>query len=125
MCEGRVAREIEAFNVAASIKMRKFDCAVYATAALEILQCGRIYKDAEILKRCLCLLHLNVSFNVAASIKMRKSAFLFCYHAARLHGLQCGRIYKDAEISLCAAVSQGLRRSLQCGRIYKDAEISA
>ena len=60
------------FNVAASIKMRKFaDRPRFGLGALS-LQCGRIYKDAEILK----------------------------WEASGAVGglLQCGRIYKDAEI---------------------------
>ena len=37
------------------------------------LQCGRIYKDAEIARRGTRTLNAMKSFNVAASIKMRKS----------------------------------------------------
>ena len=61
------------FNVAASIKMRKFIPEVRRIARDAALQCGRIYKDAEIAvsRRALCL--IVEGFNVAASIKMRKS----------------------------------------------------
>ena len=86
------------------------------------LQCGRIYKDAEI-----------------RLARWRDQAT----HA----GLQCGRIYKDAEITghrirpvrprppsmwphLYRCGNRSSRQSapgsfkfLQCGRIYKDAEI--
>ena len=61
------------------------------------LQCGRIYKDAEIRKKGLYQGYVHRRFNVAASIKMRKSC---CSGAGAKRGapLQCGRIYKDAEI---------------------------
>ena len=36
------------FNVAASIKMRKFEDGVASISERAGLQCGRIYKDAEI-----------------------------------------------------------------------------
>ena len=62
-----------------------------------VLQCGRIYKDAEILRR-----------------HTRKGG--------KSH-LQCGRIYKDAEILNPLALMLCASASLQCGRIYKDAEI--
>ena len=66
-------RLICSFNVAASIKMRKSFEFFRAISPLEILQCGRIYKDAEI--------------------------FLNLDEFADVHDiLQCGRIYKDAEI---------------------------
>ena len=61
------------------------------------LQCGRIYKDAE-MRRAATKAHMHLlGFNVAASIKMRKS------RDGRRDGsgggvLQCGRIYKDAEM---------------------------
>ena len=63
-----------------------------------VLQCGRIYKDAEIMEsppisgRGLC------AFNVAASIKMRKCTGDVT-GGRGTGGLQCGRIYKDAEIN--------------------------
>ena len=111
------------FNVAASIKMRKShdkclfvdvvgfrlqcgriykDAEIYRRdegrwiVALE-LQCGRIYKDAEIHRRAPEWPAKQCSFNVAASIKMRK--FLEARREGpRMTELQCGRIYKDAEI---------------------------
>ena len=64
-----------------------------------MLQCGRIYKDAEI----------------------QDGARL----VAKLAELQCGRIYKDAEIKLQADAEKRCNDLLQCGRIYKDAEIQA
>ena len=87
---------IIAFNVAASIKMRKCDTRAWGAPTNKCLQCGRIYKDAEI----------NCSG---------------C-RSARNVNLQCGRIYKDAEIS-SSAFAYSVRSILQCGRIYKDAEI--
>ena len=65
---------------------------------IEDLQCGRIYKDAEICSR--------------AKKRNTSSATL-----------QCGRIYKDAEIDANDATDTKPRIYLQCGRIYKDAEI--
>ena len=61
------------------------------------LQCGRIYKDAEISPVSRRPVLAIFAFNVAASIKMRK--LLDCV-SSRLSSmcLQCGRIYKDAEI---------------------------
>ena len=61
------------------------------------LQCGRIYKDAEMGEHRGCIASADL--------------------------LQCGRIYKDAEMlgAVNARISLGW---LQCGRIYKDAEIS-
>ena len=61
------------------------------------LQCGRIYKDAEI--------RLEQMDHNGQSI------------------LQCGRIYKDAEIGPHSASRFSSKADLQCGRIYKDAEI--
>ena len=46
--------------------------------AFNRLQCGRIYKDAEIEKTATLTAGDDLSFNVAASIKMRK------YEAAKL-----------------------------------------
>ena len=66
------------------------------SAATVRLQCGRIYKDAEI-------------FSAA------------CFGLTE-QMLQCGRIYKDAEIGWKAHRASGLQM-LQCGRIYKDAEM--
>ena len=60
------------FNVAASIKMRKSAHIRVRRTTKKELQCGRIYKDAEI--------------SWAAADE------------AAPHQLQCGRIYKDAEI---------------------------
>ena len=62
------------------------------------LQCGRIYKDAEI-----GMAHAHESsaiaaFNVAASIKMRKFEAAGFEYAPQKR-LQCGRIYKDAEMN--------------------------
>ena len=61
------------------------------------LQCGRIYKDAEIVKGHPAPTMHFPPFNVAASIKMRK-LFNRYYIGGITRGLQCGRIYKDAEI---------------------------
>ena len=109
------------FNVAASIKMRKYEGYNHTDHTDHWLQCGRIYKDAEI--KCLCR------------------------HGEGETRLQCGRIYKDAEIrfppafcgcreprfNVAASIKmrksspwrslRALRALLQCGRIYKDAEI--
>ena len=56
--------------------MRKFDYYLLNGSPLEALQCGRIYKDAEIgvydYAGDRCVLR---RFNVAASIKMRKFCF--------------------------------------------------
>ena len=84
------------FNVAASIKMRKYiwlraiycdgpnlQCGrIYKDAEIKekpsgndsglSLQCGRIYKDAEIRRTESRTEGRGISFNVAASIKMRK-----------------------------------------------------
>ena len=102
--------------------MRKFVAATKNRDRAGLLQCGRIYKDAEIALRRALMRSLLACFNVAASIKMRKCA-LWVLRCVKLSAsLQCGRIYKDAEIrrfidsALCLIV-------LQCGRIYKDAEI--
>ena len=65
-----------AFNVAASIKMRKYGILQYVKITDLPLQCGRIYKDAEI-GRTICT--------------VSRPEIL----------LQCGRIYKDAEIDGC------------------------
>ena len=68
---------IQCFNVAASIKMRKLDVLSPGQASKALLQCGRIYKDAEILSRLARASAKILCFNVAASIKMRK--FLYDY----------------------------------------------
>ena len=86
------------FNVAASIKMRKFRV------------CSR------------CRPHLRLRFNVAASIKMRKSKLRSSVFDFSDFSLQCGRIYKDAEI-FSSCIGSIFPLKLQCGRIYKDAEI--
>ena len=72
--------------------------AAKSNCMIVMLQCGRIYKDAEI--RCGRPVNmLSIScFNVAASIKMRKYE-KGKYLCGVLVALQCGRIYKDAEIS--------------------------
>ena len=62
------------------------------------LQCGRIYKDAEIYK--------------------------FGGEPVPAKKLQCGRIYKDAEIHAILRRLWSVIFRLQCGRIYKDAEIA-
>ena len=63
-----------------------------------LLQCGRIYKDAEIeYRKRLADMRLT-GFNVAASIKMRKSCPYSGAVADHMGWLQCGRIYKDAEM---------------------------
>ena len=64
------------------------------------LQCGRIYKDAEIV----------YARDMLLSATSR---------------LQCGRIYKDAEMGLEMMRKSKTITKLQCGRIYKDAEIRA
>ena len=61
------------------------------------LQCGRIYKDAEITNADACQVPPDM--------------------------LQCGRIYKDAEIVRLLFPKMWSPNELQCGRIYKDAEI--
>ena len=66
-------------------------------AIIGALQCGRIYKDAEILLNIPSCIPTSTSFNVAASIKMRKSECSGGLTGRPRH-LQCGRIYKDAEI---------------------------
>ena len=62
-----------------------------------LLQCGRIYKDAEITHLRPRTLGAVCCFNVAASIKMRKCASPDAMNP-RTVSLQCGRIYKDAEM---------------------------
>ena len=62
-----------------------------------VLQCGRIYKDAEIVYEPSASVYEPSGFNVAASIKMRKSIVLKKGDLSA-EMLQCGRIYKDAEI---------------------------
>ena len=98
----RTYREfIPSFDVAASIKMRKYEpfalwwlndavpsflqCGrIHKDAEIwrpirrksrprTYLQCGRIHKDAEMEKRPTASPRSSSSFNVAASIKMRKS----------------------------------------------------
>ena len=86
------------------------------------LQCGRIYKDAEMFGAADLLFLTAWTFNVAASIKMRKSGETSSA-SGYVSNLQCGRIYKDAEIQ-CARLSYRIYYGLQCGRIYKDAEIA-
>ena len=78
--------------------MRKSRVSIAFCGRFARLQCGRIYKDAEI---CILVFVLKRTQIV----------------------LQCGRIYKDAEISR-AELKLAMQNSLQCGRIYKDAEIS-
>ena len=86
------------------------------------LQCGRIYKDAEINM----LIYLLVNFFLLQCGRIYKDAEI-CIR--RLHVfddavmLQCGRIYKDAEIMRNIGKDVASQRLLQCGRIYKDAEI--
>ena len=87
----------------------------------ESLQCGRIYKDAEMGAITKRRRTGSKTFNVAASIKMRKCGIRCAVHA-RKKVLQCGRIYKDAEIAM-SATAHCEHEFLQCGRIYKDAEI--
>ena len=77
--------------------MRKLLAAHPQSAGMGFLQCGRIYKDAEILEGVIEAVWVAIP-------------------------LQCGRIYKDAEIK----GPQGYSARpwiLQCGRIYKDAEM--
>ena len=69
---GMLAGIARPFNVAASIKMRKFRRRRGKNSAHNSLQCGRIYKDAEIRQREKLTYSCSASFNVAASIKMRK-----------------------------------------------------
>ena len=52
--------------------MRKFEYTGTEKEARESLQCGRIYKDAEICQEEFMDGNHGVCFNVAASIKMRK-----------------------------------------------------
>ena len=69
---------------------------------MRALQCGRIYKDAEMQGRQGEGVARPPGFNVAASIKMRKC--LLSGRPQNVGGLllQCGRIYKDAEIFFVA-----------------------
>ena len=121
------------FNVAASIKMRKsyiprskslitiflLQCGrIYKDAEISgaagarrlsvVLQCGRIYKDAEIRVIDGRALLDDDAFNVAASIKMRKSRSTKAATQRQISFLQCGRIYKDAEMTN----ARGARRRL-------------
>ena len=124
MPSGSIRADVEAFNVAASIKMRNFarhQCMCQPSRGC--LQCGRIYKDAEI--------------NLEPEIETLEQTILQCgriYKDAEMRerhvpmdggsvSLQCGRIYKDAEIGVCTFRNRGAQIILQCGRIYKDAEI--
>ena len=109
------------FNVAASIKMRKWGVPSSPNTDGAPLQCGRIYKDAEMEYPGYACQRCARSFNVAASIKMRKSQARRRVAKAPL-ALQCGRIYKDAEMKY-RRNQNATRIYLQCGRIYKDAEI--
>ena len=77
--------------------MRKFGIKPSRDDPGQILQCGRIYKDAEI----------------QTKRRLWRPA----------PDLQCGRIYKDAEIDMIFSEARA-NRDLQCGRIYKDAEIA-
>ena len=83
--------------MAASIKMRKCNTGRSSFRRDTSLQCGRIYKDAEI-----------VSLDISPVNK---------------DNLQCGRIYKDAEIAWAKDRTAFVADYLQCGRIYKDAEM--
>ena len=72
------------FNVAASIKMRKSSNVRRAPPRRISLQCGRIYKDAEIdFVRALSNPE-KTRFNVAASIKMRKFTVLLAVVTTRV-----------------------------------------
>ena len=72
-CLVLVVNDTQSFNVAASIKMRKSTLMLEGLARRRLLQCGRIYKDAEI--------------------------GIWTYGGQHdYHVLQCGRIYKDAEM---------------------------
>ena len=88
------------FNVAASIKMRKSGCCDSRGPFFAELQCGRIYKDAEIRLITILTFSETSRFNVAASIKMRKFDEQRGTSIANAR-LQCGRIYKDAEMRGC------------------------
>ena len=68
----RTFARMKSFNVAASIKMRKSEEAGGTGGTGGGLQCGRIYKDAEIRLCPPWLYAAIICFNVAASIKMRK-----------------------------------------------------
>ena len=48
VCVSHLCDYFVTFNVAASIKMRKFNELVSCGLVVPDLQCGRIYKDAEI-----------------------------------------------------------------------------
>ena len=95
--EASTGMEASRFNVAASIKMRKYHILEASPLQEASLQCGRIYKDAEMKNVKGMDGNRIISFNVAASIKMRKSLHR---RPPTFWGrlLQCGRIYKDAEI---------------------------
>ena len=62
--------------MAASIKMRKSGGPHQNVGGPRQLQCGRIYKDAEIVFYQDNEIGEIVRFNVAASIKMRKCEFM-------------------------------------------------
>ena len=101
--------------------MRKFVVLELRGSKRYRLQCGRIYKDAE-------MRYVHVR-------ETNHGDFLQCgriYKDAEINSvgdhdwyftdLQCGRIYKDAEIR-SIRWHRGTPIALQCGRIYKDAEI--
>ena len=54
--------------------MRKFLASSAEERKSAVLQCGRIYKDADIASARVCVSCGDVAINVAASIKMRKCA---------------------------------------------------
>ena len=60
--------------------MRKYPTLAQIFNRAYILQCGRIYKDAEIINVYELSIYFEDTFNVAASIKMRKS--IFCVMSA-------------------------------------------
>ena len=110
------------FNVAASIKMRKCKSITHFRMHYMALQCGRIYKDAEM---SLGNLHPCASFILLQCGRIYKDAEIITEKTGRAceSALQCGRIYKDAEMTKQTTHSSS-STTLQCGRIYKDAEIN-
>ena len=87
------------------------------------LQCGRIYKDAEILSRGSSCTACLLRFNVAASIKMRKSSTSAPAPTGERSGFN---VAASIKMRKCCKRSLQVedKHGLQCGRIYKDAEMA-
>ena len=100
--------------------MRKSNKKFFEARTVYSLQCGRIYKDAEITLS----IHALARHVLLQCGRIYKDAEIN-YTRRRCRpciGLQCGRIYKDAEMRRDPRHDPPSVR-LQCGRIYKDAEI--